>query len=123
MSALEIRLLGRPEIRVDGAPLEGLPAKLEALVYYLAIAPRSVARSALAGLLWSDRSEQDARMNLRAALTKIPPALAPHIVVTRDWLALDRNRDFEIDVQRFDQAVGALSAAPEGPDKRLERLA
>lgn len=123
MSALEIRLLGRPEIRVNGAPLEGLPAKLEAVVYYLAISPRSVPRSTLAGLLWSDRSEQDARMNLRAALAKVPAALEPHLVVTREWLALDRNREMDVDVQRFDHALGALSAAADGPAKRLERLA
>lgn len=123
MSALEIRLLGQPEIRVNGTPVRGLPAKLEALLYYLAISPRSVPRGTLAGLLWGDRSEQDARMNLRAALQKVPPELAPHLVITRDWLALDRNREMDVDVQRFDHAVGALSAAPEGPARKLERLA
>lgn len=121
MARLEIRLLGSPEIAVNGARLAGLPAKLEALLYYLAAAPRSVSRSALAGLLWSERSEQDARMNLRAALQKMPESLAPHVTVNRDWLAFDRASDMAVDLQPFEHGLLTMTAQ-EAADARLERL-
>ena len=121
MSRLEIRLLGAPEIAVNGERVAGLPAKLEALLFYLAAAPRSVSRSALAGLLWGERAEQDARMNLRAALAKLPDSLTPHLTVTRDWLAFDRGTDIYVDVQPFEQAVLSL-VATETPEARIARL-
>ncbi|APV51514.1 hypothetical protein BWI17_18555 [Betaproteobacteria bacterium GR16-43] len=121
MARLEIRLLGNPEIAVNGVPVGPLPAKLEALLYYLAAAPRSVSRIALAGLLWGERSEQDARMNLRAALQKLPESLAPHLTVNRDWLAFDRASDMSVDLQPFEHALLTF-ATPEAPAARLERL-
>lgn len=121
MARLEIQLLGPPGIRVNASRVEGLPAKLEALIYYLATAPRSVTRSSLAGLLWSERSEQDARMNLRAALQKIPAGMNGCVTVARDWLAIDGAAELEVDVRRFEKLLSTISAG-NGSGDRLERL-
>jgi predicted ATPase/DNA-binding SARP family transcriptional activator len=121
LARLEIQLLGPPGIRVNASRVEGLPAKLEALLYYLATAPRSVSRSALAGLLWSERSEQDARMNLRAALQKIPASMNGCVTVARDWIAIDGAAELDVDVRRFEQVIATMSAGA-SPAERLARL-
>jgi DNA-binding SARP family transcriptional activator len=40
-------------------------------LYYLALTSRPHARATLAGLLWGELSETDARMNLRHVLTNL----------------------------------------------------
>ena len=109
MAPVEFQLLGPPAIRVNGARIAGLPAKLEALLFFTAVAPRTVSRSVLAGLLWPDRNEQEARMNLRAALAKLPPALESAVTVTRDWVALETG-GIEVDARRFDAVLLTLGA-------------
>lgn len=66
-----LRLLGRPAILVDGAAAQGLPKKVEALLFLLAVSNRSWSRSDVAELLWDDRGGSG-RQSLRVALTKIP---------------------------------------------------
>lgn len=70
-STLEVRALGRLDIRSDGQRIvTHLPDKALVVLVYLADAGRPVSRSEVAGLLWSDLSEERARANLRLALTK-----------------------------------------------------
>lgn len=121
VARVEFRLLGAPEIAVNGAPAAGLPAKLEALLYYLAAAPRSVARASLASMLWPERAEADARMNLRAALQKIPGDLAPYVAIHRDRLALERGPEVSVDAHVLDTTLATLAVA-EDAAPRLARL-
>lgn len=67
----------------------GLPDKAQALLVYLADADRTVSRSEVAGLLWSDLTEERARANLRLALTKTRRVLPGVIEADRRslWLA------------------------------------
>src|SRR4051812_41065853 len=67
---LQVRLLGPLSISHDGAELE-LPGsrKARALLGYLALAPRPVARSQLCELLWD--VPNDPRGELRWCLSKI----------------------------------------------------
>jgi predicted ATPase/DNA-binding SARP family transcriptional activator len=86
---LRVRVLGGAELAVSGRPLVGLAsAKATALLVYLAVTGGGHARSALAGLLWSDLPEATARANLRLVLTKLRRVLPEHLQVTRQAVAL-----------------------------------
>src|SRR5262249_51504874 len=73
---LEVRLLGQFEVRRDGEPIP-LPSRaaqslLASLALNAGIAHR---REKLAGLLWPDSDEENARSNLRHALWRLRRAL------------------------------------------------
>ncbi|MCB1983543.1 MAG: hypothetical protein KDF63_17110, partial [Rhodoferax sp.] len=71
MHGLRLRLLGRPRIELDGQALaRRMPAKQQALVYYLA-AEGAASRAQLAALLWAEADEEAARASLRAALMRL----------------------------------------------------
>jgi DNA-binding SARP family transcriptional activator len=90
---LRVRVLGGAELAVSGRPLvELVSAKATALLVYLAVTGHGHARSALAGLLWSDLPEATARANLRLVLTKLRRVLPDHLEVTRQTVALGRGR-------------------------------
>src|SRR4030081_1988284 len=75
---LELRFFGRFELRVDGALLL-LPSRpAQSLLAYLALSAGSAhRRERLAGLLWPDADEDNARANLRHALWRIRKAIEP----------------------------------------------
>ena len=86
---LRVRVLGGAELAVSGRPLVELAsAKATALLVYLAVTGTGHARSALAGLLWSDLPEATARANLRLVLTKLRRVLPEHLEATRQAVAL-----------------------------------
>ncbi|MGB3737712.1 MAG: BTAD domain-containing putative transcriptional regulator, partial [Ilumatobacter sp.] len=89
--ALQLTTFGGLDIRHDGEHVgRALPDKAQALLVYLADADRPVPRSELAGLLWSDLTEERARANLRLALTKIRRVLPGVVEANRHslWLAM-----------------------------------
>jgi len=68
----EVRLLGRPAMRVrDGGWSDLKPGLTSALLGYLAFQSRWVERGELAALFWPDRSEEVARGNLRPLLWRL----------------------------------------------------
>lgn len=73
---LEIRLLGQFGIKLDGRPVP-LPSRpAQSLFAYLALsADAAHRREKLAGLLWPDSSDDNARRNLRQSLWHIRKAL------------------------------------------------
>ena len=73
MAWLDVRLFGGFEARLDtGEKITLSTRKAEALLAYLAIAPgKAHSRDQLAGLLWSDRAEVQAKSSLRQALTAL----------------------------------------------------
>lgn len=80
----EIRLITLGDVRVwvgDEDKTSALPAKIIALMIYLARsgAPRS--RAHLAELLWSHRSASNAYGNLRTALSKTRPILGDALII------------------------------------------
>ncbi len=90
MTKLEINLLGDPSINLPGqvTPL-ALLAKGQALLYYLATTRQPAARQRLAGLLWSDQPEEDARRNLRVTLNAVQQALPGALLAGRAEISLD----------------------------------
>ena len=107
MAGLRIALLGGLEIAADvataGAPLT---RKAKALVAYLALrGRRGQSREKLAELLWGDSAEDQARANLRQALSSIRKALnddgAAYLATNGDQISL-AGRDLELDVATFE---------------------
>ncbi|HKO94418.1 MAG TPA: AAA family ATPase, partial [Polyangiaceae bacterium] len=106
---LEIRLLGEPEVLIDGAPV-ALPAskKCRALLGYLVRSERALRRERLCELLWD--GPDDPRAGLRWSLAKLRPLLDVGGAVR---IAADRERvGFESHGALVDvMAVNALSQA------------
>ena len=87
---LELRLLGNPQIIFEGQQVHAISSfKSQALLFYLAMIDGKVSRVALAGLLWADKSDDEARVNLRQALRQVVKVLPDSIIATRDTLAIN----------------------------------
>src|SRR6516225_9669196 len=76
---LEIRVLGQFELRLNGVAVL-LPSRpTQSLLAYLAMtAGTAHRREKLAGMLWPDSEEDNARNSLRHALWRIRKAIEPH---------------------------------------------
>jgi WD40 repeat protein/DNA-binding SARP family transcriptional activator len=73
---LELRLLGQFEIRVDGGVVQLASRPAQSLLAYLALSAGTAhRREKLAGLLWPEAEEDNARSNLRHALWRIRKAI------------------------------------------------
>lgn len=96
-------LLDEPHIRVGGGRLELTPSRPTQLLIYLGYRGEWVSREALAGLLWPDSPEDEARHNLRVNL---------HRAKALPWsegLEIERERirlRIDTDVAHFRQALG-----------------
>ena len=112
---LEIRLLGGFELRREGAPVL-LPSRpAQSLLAYLALdAGTAHRREKLAGLLWPDADDDNARSNLRHALWRIRKALEPDQSATpfllSDDLAVSFNAgaDYWLDATLLARDGGSL---------------
>jgi TolB-like protein/Flp pilus assembly protein TadD len=75
-AAFKIDLAGPFSTQVDGKPLPALSRRSQAMLAYLACQPAMRAeRGLVADLLWSDRSEEQARASLRQELSVLRRAL------------------------------------------------
>ncbi len=96
---LEIRLLGRFEVRLDGVMLEIPSRPAQALLAYLALnAGTAQRREKLAGLLWPDASEDNARTYLRQALWRLRSAIGSEALRSnRMTVTFSPNTDYWLD--------------------------
>lgn len=116
---LKLALLGPVSVQQGDSPLADLAAaKAHALLYYLAVTGRPHSRQALAGLLWGDLPEADARRNLRGVVMKLRQVVDAHLLVTYQDLALDSRSDYQLDVAEFRQ----LLTMPQGQQPTLAQL-
>ncbi len=110
---LEIRLLGQFTLRQNNHPID-LPSRpAQSLLAYLALKPGTAyRREKLAGLLWPDAAETNARSYLRQALWRIRKALeaAPRDYFLTDDLtiAFDVEAEHWLDVVVLEQVVTAI---------------
>ncbi len=104
---LSIALLGPPRITADGAPVVVDTRKAVALLAYVAVVGRPVARETLADLLWPESDPYGARGALRRTLSVLRSALGGR------WLRIDRSEvallddDVELDVRTFRALVAS----------------
>src|SRR5688572_21191949 len=107
---LDLHLLGPPEIMVEGVPVSFRYDKMRGLLIYLAVeARRPPPRDVLAGLLWPDTPDRDARRNLNQALFNLRQALHENtdatkpqfLLANRDTLQFNTASDHALDVANF----------------------
>lgn len=115
---LELKLLGSPEVWLDGQAVTGFRSgKARALLYYLAVSGRAQPRSVLAGLFWGGVAENHARRSLTMTLSNLRQLLGGHLDIARETVALDANSPTWLDVAVFEAGV---AAAPE--DQNIDQL-
>lgn len=103
LARLEIRLFGGVRIRRGGTLLGGfISAKAPALLAYLICNPGPHGREALAGLLWGEMPEADARNNLRQTLSNLRKKVGDHLLITRAHVEFDFTAPYWLDVERFE---------------------
>ncbi|MEZ4681526.1 MAG: BTAD domain-containing putative transcriptional regulator [Caldilineaceae bacterium] len=102
---IEVRLLGQFEVFLDGKPVELTARPAQSLFAYLVLNPVAHRRERLAGLLWPDSSEANARRNLRQALWQIRRALGEPadtiLVVDEISVAFNTDSPYNLDAQRI----------------------
>ncbi|MEM7537614.1 MAG: hypothetical protein AAF639_35920, partial [Chloroflexota bacterium] len=98
---LELFLLGSPQITVAGEQITTFKTrKIQALLIYLAVTGQAHSRDTLAGLLWSDMPQKNARRSLRQALHGLRQAIDPTWLVVDETIALNPAISWTVDVDR-----------------------
>lgn len=123
MGTLRIRLFGQLRTYRDDRRIHELPPRKEQhLLCYLALHRQHChSRSVLAGLLWADRPEEQARKSLRTSLWRLRkfldqganPAEA-YLLTENDSVCFNPRSDYWLDVEEFENSVakkGALDTA------------
>jgi predicted ATPase/DNA-binding SARP family transcriptional activator len=109
---LQLTLLGKPGVTQDNTPVTGFAhRKSLALLYYLAVTGRPHSRESLAGLLWGESTEANARAGLRKSLADLRRLVAPHLTITRWEVAFNRARPYWLDVELFTRQAGEAMEA------------
>ncbi|MFN8453584.1 MAG: hypothetical protein U0401_02755, partial [Anaerolineae bacterium] len=110
---LKISLLGQFNLQVDGQTID-LPSRpAQSLLAYLALhAGTAQRREKLAGLLWPETTESNARSNLRHALWRIRKTLSPNPQTSSDYFEADdfaitfaANHSYWLDTALLEQKV------------------
>lgn len=115
MQGLTIRMLGRPRIERDGVALSAsLPAKGQAMLFYVGALRQPQPRSLLAALLWSDAGQAKARANLRLTLTRLRRVLGDALQLDGGEIALAE--EVSVDLHAFETLAARID------DARLDEL-
>lgn len=112
---LEMRLLGQFDVRVDGEPVAIPSRPAQSLLAYLVL-NTGVAhrREKLAGMLWPDSEEANARSNLRHALWRIQKAIGDDFIETgRVTITFLADADYWVDVSVLEQRMSGGALADE----------
>ena len=103
---LDIRLLGPPEILVDGAPLVVDTRKAVAILALLGAEGRAFARDELAALLWPEADQPAAHGALRRTLSTLRSATGESVIVDRTRVALAPD-GVRVDVAELERLAGS----------------
>ena len=105
---LKFHLLGRPQITLNDQPVIDFASEKELLLFcYLACHPGEHSRSQLAGLLWSEMSEERARANLSTAVYNLRQLCPDALEVTRKTVALNPQQPVWLDTTFLQNAAHA----------------
>lgn len=117
MCKLYINLFGRFEIRRDDTPLLGMDVpRLEELLSYLLLNRyHPQLREKVADLLWGEKPANNSRSYLRKAIWQMQTALSNHepqgpplILVDQDWLQINPDLDYWLDVAEFEKVFNRV---------------
>src|SRR5512144_204686 len=108
---LQIRLLGQFDVRLDGKRVVIPSRAAQSLLAYFALtAGTAHRREKLAGILWPDTSDENARKNLRHELWRIRKAIsAPksdrneYLIAEDLTITFNPNADYWLDVSHFEK--------------------
>jgi DNA-binding SARP family transcriptional activator len=112
---LQVRLLGQFDVRADGKRVS-LPSRAgqSLLAYLLLTAGTAHRRERLAGLLWPDTSDENARHNLRTELWRIrkaigspPPAKAEYFLTEDLTITFNPGADYWLDADQLQRPTPA----------------
>ncbi len=114
MACLSLFVLGPLQATLDGEPVTDFKSdKVRALLAYLAVeADQPHRREALAGLLWPEWPDREARSNLRYALSNLRRAIGdrdavpPFLLITRETLQFNTDSEHWLDVAAFTDLRG-----------------
>ena len=119
---LTVTLFGAPTLSIDEGPaIRFQSSKVAALAYYFFATGRAHSRDALAGLLWPDYDNAQAKKNLRGALYHLRNALAPYVEVTRQE-AGPATVGVQVDVRHFDLLLQQAASHPTNSPEQIARL-
>ncbi len=116
MQHLQIALLGKPAIKLNGAVVETDRHKAIALLAYLAVEDKSYSRDSLAALLWPEYPRASAFAYLRRTLWELNSMLGKGwLEADRENVRLLRSPSLDVDVEAFRQ----LASQPAGTAETL----
>lgn len=102
MAHLSISLLGSPHIELDGEAIKIPTSRAIPMLAYLALNGKTQSRELLAGLLWPESNQKQALAALRTTIWRLKSAgLEDWIVLDRNEIALDPQKNIEVDVLKF----------------------
>lgn len=117
MRGLQVLLLGRARLELDGQALSALvPAKQQALLYVLAAEGQPLPRTRAATLLWGQHDEAAARANLRVALSQLRRWLPGMLAIDKRQLAFADDAPVTVDLAELEAA--AAPACDWSPQRR-----
>ena len=111
MQQLSIRLLGRPEVLLDGQVTKFPTHKALALLVYLVVTGEAHAREKLMALLWPESVTAPAQASLRNTLARLRTTLGEAsriLIATPDAIGIDPRAHFELDLRAVSSAVSAI---------------
>ena len=102
MSRIKCNLFGVPKITKDDRSIFFPYAKINALLYYILL-NKTVSRNELAGLLWPEENERNAKKNLRNAIYQAKKSFDEEIIISpqKSFLILNDKLDIQIDTDEF----------------------
>jgi len=106
---LDVRLLGQFKVMRDGKPLSIPTRQAQTLFAYLILnAGKTNRREKLAGLLWPDSGEENARSNLRHELWRLRKVISaeaePYFLVDDLTIAFNPHSHYSLDVDQLKSA-------------------
>lgn len=109
---LELICFGPPQVLLEKKSLtKVLTPKALGLLYYLAISGKPHSREQLAGLLWSELDNQQARSNLRYLLPELRKVIGQYLQITPQAIGFDRQQRYLLDVEVLQTTLAAKPAA------------
>lgn len=85
---IEISMLGAFALKVGGKAIQDLSVGSQRLLVFLALHDRAITRTAVAGTMWPDATEERAGISLRSALSRLDPATRDLILTASAGLGL-----------------------------------
>ncbi len=126
MEHLSIRLLGRPEVLLDGQPVRFPTRKALALLAYLIATEETQSRETLTALLWPNSATSLAQASLRNALPRLRTTLGDAgsiVIATVATIGIDATADFGLDLRAVRAAVAAIRDTSHPPPPALLQAA